>query len=104
MDITWDGPTLVLAGHFDVRSTWEVRTAIYETLDEGDDVVVIDMSGVEGIDVTALRLLAVATRHASRSGHHLRLRDCSPAVRRMMHLSRLAHLFEMDAPSQVRLA
>ncbi|MCW2842103.1 MAG: hypothetical protein JWN22_19, partial [Nocardioides sp.] len=25
MDIMTDGPTLVLSGDFDVRSTWEVR-------------------------------------------------------------------------------
>ena len=33
MDIISDGPTLVLHGDFDVRSTWEVRAAIYERLD-----------------------------------------------------------------------
>src|SRR5215218_3097591 len=44
MDIISDGPTLVLHGAFDVRSTWEARAAIYERLDGPDDEVVIDMT------------------------------------------------------------
>ncbi len=46
MDITWDGDTLVLHGAFDVRSTREVRDAIYERLQDDDYDVVIDLAGV----------------------------------------------------------
>lgn len=95
MDITWDGSALVLHGAFDVRSTWEVRAAIYACLDADTDVVV-DMSDVLTIDATALRLLAVATRHAWLSGHHLTVRNPGPAVRRMVHLTRLAHAIEVE--------
>ena len=56
-----DGRTLVLVGDFDVRSTWEVRTAIYELLGAHDDVVV-DLSDVRSVDVTALKVLAAASR------------------------------------------
>lgn len=96
MDIISDGHTLVLHGDFDVRSTWEVRTAIYERLGAFDDDVVIDMTDVHTIDATALRLLAVATRHAWLSGHHLTVRNPGPAVRRMLHLTRLAHAIEVE--------
>lgn len=96
MEILADGPTLVLTGDFDVRSTMEVRTAIYERFAGHEQDVVIDLSGVPTIDLTALRVLAYATREASRSGHHLTLRGAGPAVRRMMHLSRLAHLVEVE--------
>ena len=48
------------------------------------------------IDLTALRLLAVATRHAWLHGHHLTIRNPGPAVRRMVHLSRLAHAIEVE--------
>jgi anti-anti-sigma factor len=96
MDIVSDGTILVLQGAFDVRSTWEVRNAIYERLEGGDDDVVIDMTGVSTIDLTALRLLAVATRHAWLTGHHLTVRNPGPAVRRMAHLARLAHAIEVE--------
>jgi anti-anti-sigma factor len=97
MDIMTDGPTLVLCGDFDVRSTWEVRDAIYDHLGghAGEDVVV-DLTAVETVDLTALKVLAVATRRASRDGNHLTLRGCGPSVRRMLHLSRLMRLVEVE--------
>lgn len=96
MDITTDGAVLVLHGDFDVRSTWEVRNAIYERLAGHEVDIVVDMAEVATIDLTALRVLAVATRQALLGGHHLTLRNCRPAVRRMMHLSRLAHAVEVE--------
>ena len=96
MDITTDGATLVLQGDFDVRSTWEVRAAIYDVLEGLDQDVVIDLSGVEAVDHTALRVLAYATREAGKSGHHVTLRGCGPAVRRMLHLTHLRHAVEVE--------
>ncbi|MGI8646576.1 MAG: STAS domain-containing protein [Nocardioides sp.] len=96
MDITTDGHKLLLGGDFDVRSTWEVRNAIYELLDGHDQDIVVDLTDVGSIDVTALRVLAVATRRASRAGHRLTLRGCCPAVRRLLHISRLAHAVEVE--------
>ncbi|HVX55386.1 STAS domain-containing protein [Nocardioides sp.] len=96
MEIYTDGPTLVLSGDFDVRSTWEVRSAIYEHLDGHDQDVVLDLSQVTTIDMTALRVLAVATRYATGRGQHLMLRGCCPAVRRMLHLSRLIRVLEVE--------
>jgi anti-anti-sigma factor len=96
MDIVTDGHTLVLSGDFDVRSTMDVRSAIYDALHASDEDVVLDLTGVHTIDLTAARVLAYATLEASRSGHHLRLRGCGPAVRRMLHLTRLARFVEVD--------
>lgn len=96
MQIITDGPTLLLSGDFDVRSTMEVRNAIYDHLDGHDEDVVLDLSEVTTIDMTALRVLAVATREASRAGRHLTLRGCGPAVRRMLHLTRLIRVVEVE--------
>lgn len=95
MEIIASGATLHLVGDFDVRSTGAVRDAIYHRFEESGDVIV-DLTEVEAVDVTALRVLAVATRHASRRGDHLTLRGCGPAVRRMLHLSRLARVIEVE--------
>lgn len=96
MDIINDGPTLVLAGEFDVRSTMEVRTALYEHLDGCDHDIVVDLSEVTSVDLTALRVLAAATRRAERSGRHLKLRGCGPAVRRLLHISHLIRVVEVE--------
>jgi anti-anti-sigma factor len=97
MDIVTDGRTLVLSGDFDVRSTFQVRNAIYLHLQDHDDEdVVVDLTDVYAVDLTALKVLAVATREASRAGHHLTLRGCGPAVRRMLHLSRLIRVVEVE--------
>lgn len=96
MEILTDGPTILLSGDFDVRSTWEVRNAIYEHLHGHDEDVVIDLTDVTAIDMTALKVLAVATRQASRSGHHLTLRGCGPSVRRMLTLTRMSRMVEVE--------
>ena len=96
MDITRDGAVLLLGGDLDVRSTMEVRNAVYDLLASCETDVVVDLSEVESIDVTALKMLAVATRQAVRDGHHLTLRGCSPAVRRMLLLSHFNRVLEVD--------
>ena len=90
---------VVLDGDFDVRSTSEVRYVLYALLAGPHERVVVDVSAVSAIDVTALRLLAVATRHAWLTGYHLTVRDPGPAVRRMIHLSHLAHAIEVERTS-----
>lgn len=96
MDITTNGPTLVLSGDFDVRSTAQVRRALYQHLGTHQDDVIVDLTGVDSVDMTALKVLAVATRQASRAGHHLTLRGCRPSVRRMLHISRLIRVVEVE--------
>jgi anti-anti-sigma factor len=96
MDIVHDGQTLWLSGDFDVRSTMEVRSAIYECLDGFERDLTVDLTDVHTLDITAARVLAYATIEASRSGHHLRVRGCGPAVRRMLQLSRLARFIEVE--------
>lgn len=96
MDIMTDGPAIVLSGDFDVRSTAQVRRAIYDHLECYDDNVIVDLTGVDSVDMTALKVLAVATRRASRAGHRLTLRGCGPSVRRMLHISRLIRMVEVE--------
>jgi anti-anti-sigma factor len=96
VDISNDGPTLVLAGQFDARSTMEVRSAIYEHLDGCDHDIVVDLSEVTSVDVIALRVLAAATHQAERRGRRMTLRGCGPAVRRLLHLSHLIRVVEVE--------
>ena len=96
MDIRTDGPTLVLHGDFDGRSTFQVRSAFSEQLAADEHEIVVDLTGVRSIDVPALRVLAYASHAASRTGHLIRLRGCGPQVVRMLLLTRLMRFVEVD--------
>ena len=96
MDIVSEGPTLLLGGEFDVRCTGDVRRALYEQLAMHQSHLVVDLSRVVAIDVTALKVLAVASREANRRGGHLTLRGCGPHVMRMLHMTRLIRLVEVE--------
>jgi len=95
MQMYSDGTAIVLVGDFDVRSTMEVRAAIYAHLAVRDDVV-IDLNEVSSVDLTALKVLAMATRNAAARGKRLTLRGCGRPVRRMIHLTHMAYMLEVE--------
>jgi anti-anti-sigma factor len=82
------GQTICLTGRFDGRSTDEVRSVLHGLMERYTDVV-MDLSEVESVDATALRMLAAATARMDREGRTLTLRGCSPALRRVLALTRL---------------
>jgi anti-anti-sigma factor len=84
---------LVLTGRFDGRSSARVRAALHAHIDEHDGDVVVDLSGVESIDGTALRLLAGGGHRLQREGRHLVLRGCSQPVLRVLTFRRWRRLF-----------
>jgi anti-anti-sigma factor len=96
MDVVADGSTLLISGQLDVRSIAELRARLYDHLSEHEEAVVLDLSGVESADLPALRMLAVASRVANRSGHRLSVRGCPDGVRRLLHLSHLRGLMIVE--------
>lgn len=96
MEVTTNGKTLYLSGRFDGRSTSMVRDALYQHMDEGSGDVVVDLSAVESVDATALKVLAAATKVMEREGRLLILRGCSPALRRIIAFTRLRRLFQLE--------
>lgn len=97
MEVFKLGSVLVLSGHFDGRSTGMVREALYEHISTScDPEIVLDLSEVESLDATALRLLGAASHHLERDGRHLVLRGCTPTIRRVLTFSRLRRLFQVE--------
>jgi anti-anti-sigma factor len=62
----------------------------------GQGDVVVDLSEVESIDGTVLKLLAAAALRLQRTGRHLVLRGCSPTLRRVVAFGGLRRLFAWE--------
>jgi anti-anti-sigma factor len=103
---TWDdpqGPVLVLAGALDVRCTAELRDVLYALIARADGApVVVDIAAVYSVDMTVLKLLAVANRTAERQGGRVVLRGASIGVRRLLHLTHLRPMVRVEPPSTSR--
>ena len=96
MEQTKRGSTLELSGSLDVRCIGEVRTAVYRLLDECDGVVYVNIAQVESVDMTTLKMLAVANRAAERAGQQVVLTGGSPGLRRLLHLSHLRSMLPVE--------
>ena len=87
---------LVLSGALDVRRTSDLRAEIYARLARTTGDVVVDITRVESIDMTTLKMLAVANRAAERQARRLILRGASPGVRRLLHLSHMRWMIPLE--------
>ncbi len=96
MQVTTSGATVVLTGRFDVRSTGMVREVLYQQINATAEDVIVDVAGVEWIDATALKVLAAATQVMEREGRHLILRGCTPGLRRVIAVTRLRRLVQIE--------
>ena len=81
MLVTTEGPTMRLSGRFDGRSTGLVRDALRDRMADVPHVVV-DLTEVESLDLTALRLLAATSAWMA---EHLGRPSPSRTVRALSH-------------------
>jgi anti-anti-sigma factor len=87
---------LVLSGMLDVRRTAELRAQVYAMLARTTGDVIVDISRVEAIDMTTLKMLAVANRVAERQARQVVLRGVSPGIRRLLHLSHMRWMIPLE--------
>jgi anti-anti-sigma factor len=88
--------TLVLSGALDVRCTAELRATLYGLLGQTSGEVRVDIARVDSIDMTTLKMLAVANRFAEREGRRVLLCGVSTATRRLLHLSHLRWMIPVE--------
>lgn len=87
-----DGDVMHVGGQVDGRGTRELRDELHDLIESTTGDLVLDLGEVESIDLTALRVIAVVSRDLGESYRHLWLRNASPLVRRLLHLSHLRGL------------
>jgi anti-sigma B factor antagonist len=73
-----------LSGEIDAHTAPRVAEAIAAV---GASTIDVDMSGVEFVDSSGLRVLVDAHQRLEANGGGLRLVDASPAVRRLLEIS-----------------
>ena len=96
--MTGPGPdtteVIPLSGHLDGRCTTQLRELIASHLARhADEDLRLDMSEVESVDLTVLRLLAAVAVRLQRDGHRLVLLECRPSLRRVLTHGVLPRLF-----------
>jgi anti-anti-sigma factor len=87
---------VVVSGLLDVREAAQVRAALQRALDAADGDVVLDVSGVEAIDVTGLGVIVAAHRRASQHGRRLVLVGVRPSVVRVLAVTRLHRVLALS--------
>ena len=96
-----DGSAVVLAvgGEIDVHTTPQLREVLLGALTNDSPTVVLDLADVTFIDSTGLSVLITALKRARSLGGDVRLRTPSHQVFKVLELTRLHQVFEIeDAP------
>lgn len=83
------GALLAVSGRLDVSVAADVRLELVDAVTGGSGDLVLDLSGLTALDATGLGVLVGAHRRAQRAGRTLVLRDVTPAVARLLSLTRL---------------
>ena len=91
------GRRVVLTGALDVRAAADVRLLLAGQLEAGRDDLVLDLSGLTGLDLTGLGALVEAHRAAGRAGRVLVLDAVAPEVARLLHRTRLDRVLRHTA-------
>ena len=89
-----------LAGELDIATAGPVLDGIRLAIDSGSGPLDLDLSQLEFIDASGLRVLVQAYKHAGRRGRTLGLVNVPAKVARVLHLGGIAGLFAPGAPAQ----
>ena len=96
-----DGTAVVLAvsGEIDVHTTPQLRDVMLGEITNDSPTVLVDLADVTFIDSTGLSVMITALKRARSLGGDVRLRAPSHQVFKVLELTRLHQVFEIeDAP------
>jgi len=98
---TRDGHLLLLVnGGFTIFQAAEYKPQLLGVIDNADDLLEVDLSGVDDIDTTGLQLLLLMKREAALQYKQLLFNGFSPAVQSVIDMLHLQDLFDVPASIQ----
>ena len=96
MHVRCDAATVHLSGVLDVRSVAVVRDALEATFDTAAGDVVLDVTGLDGVDAAGLGVLVATHRKAHRGGRRLVLRGARAPFLRTLAVTRLHRVLHVE--------
>jgi anti-anti-sigma factor len=89
--------TLRPAGELDIATAARLERALHDGRERGDRVL-LDLTALEFIDSTGLRVIVRGVEAADRDGWELRLRQGPPAVQRVFEIAGVLRALPFEAP------
>jgi len=99
------GPQVVVVevqGDLDAARVPRVRELLADAAGLRPQQLVVDLSGCGFLDASGLTVLLDVHRRLARAGALLTLRGCSPRVMKLLSLTGLQRVFDLDAAGQDR--
>lgn len=97
------GPAVVtveVVGDLDLSSVARVRETLHDALSVKPGRLVVDLDRCSFVDASALAMLVDVHRRAWRTGGVLTLKGCSPRVLRLLSLTGLRRVFDLEDCSE----
>jgi anti-sigma B factor antagonist len=92
-----DADVVSLEGELDLASAPELRECLATLAEGGATDIVLDVGGLAFIDSTGLSVLVMAANRTRSVGGSTVLRHPSPSVMRLLEITGLLAVFEVDA-------
>lgn len=89
-----------LHGEMDVYTTPQAKEAMLELLEKGYYHLVVNLHGTDYLDSTALGVLVGMLKRVREQGGDLHLVGPNPRITRLLEITRLVHVFPIDASEQ----
>lgn len=89
-----------LQGEMDVYTTPQAKEVMLSLLEKGYHHLIVDLQRTEYLDSTGLGMLVGTLKRLREQGGDLHLVAPSPRVRRLLEITRLVHVFPIDATEQ----
>ncbi len=100
-----EGITVIeVAGEVDVYTATELREALNEVIDNGQNHIIVNMQNVKYMDSSGFGTLLSAMKRVRPIGGSVNLVRCNNAIERMLKITRLNTVFQMHGSLEEALS